>query len=235
MWAGTRRLLLLEVSSPVKGVVSKLSTRSKLTLSSNPHGGVAALLDDCVTCAVDAIMTAAGGPAWDEAGHGRLLAAVRAELPAATAEVLRSVEAVLGAATELRRDLDAADKPAWRVSVADLREQLAELVYPGFVAQTGSVQLAELPRYLTAARRRVDKLPHDAARDAERTRVVADVRGAYRELVEALPPAARSDDEIRHVRWMIEELRVSLFAQNLRTAYPISAERIYRAIDDRMP
>ena len=145
------------------------------------------------------------------------------------------MEAVLGAAAELRRELDAADKPGWRTSVADLRAQLDALVCPGFATETGFAQLGELPRYLAAARRRVDKLPHDAGRDAERTRVVADVQAAYDELLGALSPAERSATEVRRIRWMIEELRVSLFAQNLRTAYPISAERVYRAVDDRMP
>ncbi|NIQ60360.1 MAG: DUF3418 domain-containing protein, partial [Gammaproteobacteria bacterium] len=87
MWQGTRRLLLLTVPSPKPTVARLLGERSKLALAANPHGSVAALLDDCVSCAVDKLMADAGGPAWDAEGFRKLRDAVRADLVDVTLDV----------------------------------------------------------------------------------------------------------------------------------------------------
>ncbi len=91
MWAGTRRLILLGAPSPVKSIAGGLSTRAKLALSHNPHGGVAAMFADCVSCAADYLMAEAGGPAWDREGFERLSAAVRSGLYEVTADVVAQV------------------------------------------------------------------------------------------------------------------------------------------------
>ena len=95
MWAGTRRLILLGAPSPVKSIADRLSTRAKLALSHNPHGGVAAMFADCVDCAADYLMAEAGGPAWDREGFERLSAAVRSGLREVTADVVTQVESAL--------------------------------------------------------------------------------------------------------------------------------------------
>ena len=71
MWSGTRRLILLNAPSPVKSIAGGLTTRAKLALSHNPHGGVAAMFADCINCAADSLMAEAGGPAWDAEGFER--------------------------------------------------------------------------------------------------------------------------------------------------------------------
>jgi len=86
-------------------------------------------------------------------------------------------------------------------------------------------------RYLRAISRRLDIVAQDPARDAERTATVARVVEDYRQAVAELPPARRRDADVQAVRWMIEELRVSLFAQMLGTAGPISEKRIRAALD----
>ena len=79
--------------------------------------------------------------------------------------------------------------------------------------------------------RRLEKMPEALGRDAERMAVVAQVTGDYRQALADLPPARRDDPDVREVRWMIEELRVSLFAQTLGTSGPVSERRIERALD----
>src|SRR6516225_9103650 len=106
MWAGTRRLILLGAPSPVKSIAGSLSTRAKLALSHNPHGGVAAMFADCVTCAADHLMAQAGGPAWDRAGFERLSASVRSGLREATAEVVTQVESALRVAHAVQTRLE---------------------------------------------------------------------------------------------------------------------------------
>ncbi|HEX5496007.1 MAG TPA: ATP-dependent RNA helicase HrpA [Mycobacteriales bacterium] len=235
MGRGTRRLLLCNVASPVRYVAGRLSNRAKLTLTANPHGSLAALLDDCVACATDALVAGAGGPAWDPAGFDRLLDAVRAGLNAATLEVVSTVERVLVEYREVIERLDGlAGRPTAGAligpSLADVRGQLAGLVRPGFVAATGWPRVTDLPRYLRAAARRLDKLPEDPFRDQDRTASIERVAERYQQARDRLRPGQPVPDGLREVRWMIEELRVSYFAQALGTAYPISEKRILRTL-----
>jgi ATP-dependent helicase HrpA len=227
MWQGTRRLLQLSVPSPVKQVSSQLSNAQKLSLSRNPHGSVPALVDDCSACAVDGLLRAAGGPVWDEEGFARVREAVRADLHDALLEVLRTVEQVLAAWHRVTAALAAERRPALAASVADMRAQVDELVHPGFVAATGRDRLPDLLRYLQAVERRLDKLPLDPARDAGAMRRVAEVRSEY----DALRAKVPDSPALRELRWMLEELRVSLFAQPMRTRYPVSEKRIWKAMD----
>ncbi|WP_242418033.1 DUF3418 domain-containing protein, partial [Frankia sp. CpI1-P] len=83
----------------------------------------------------------------------------------------------------------------------------------------------------TALERRLERLPRDPGRDRINTATVGRAWEAYRELLATVPAGREPGEEIRRIRWMLEELRVSLFAQNLRTPYPVSEERVYRAID----
>jgi ATP-dependent helicase HrpA len=231
MAAGTRRLLLITVPSPVKWVVGRLGVRAKLALNHHPHASVAELLEDCTGCAVDALVGEAGGPAWDAGGFAALADVVRANLNEAVLDVVTAVEGVLGAAWEVAQRVEVLGAPALAGAVADVRDQLGRLVYRDFVTATGRARLADLPRYLAAVLRRLDKLPREAVRDAERMRAVAHVWEEYQRLLQELPPGDVEREDVLRIRWMVEELRVSLFAQTLRTPYPVSPERILRAID----
>ncbi|GAA2493304.1 ATP-dependent RNA helicase HrpA [Streptomyces thermolineatus] len=231
MWAGTRRLILLGAPSPAKFVQSKLDNRSKLTLGHNPHGSVQALLDDCVSAAADRLMAAAGGPAWDEAGFTALSGRVRAGLPDATAETVAVVLEVLKAAHAVEDRLRSTNSPVLLPALTDLREQLAALIPPGFVTATGRRRLPSLVRYLVAMDRRLQKLPGDPARDRARMEKVHAMQDAHRELLDRLPKGRPVPEEVREIRWMIEELRVSYFAHALGTPQPVSDKRILKAIE----
>ena len=231
-WVGVRRLLLLGLPSPAKAVTGRLDNRARLALAANPHGSVPALLEDCVTCALDHLMTGAGGAVRDTDAFAALLTAVRPQLEDTVLAVLRQVEQVLAASTDLEGRLAAEQRPALAPSLADLRAQLAGLVPPGFATRTGFARLADLPRYLKAMAVRLDRLPNDWERDRLRTATVTALADEYRQVVARLPPARRDTDAVRDVRWMLEELRVGLFAQTVRTAYPVSEKRVHRALDD---
>ncbi|HEX5115582.1 MAG TPA: ATP-dependent RNA helicase HrpA [Pseudonocardiaceae bacterium] len=232
MWVGTRRLLLLTVPSPVKSVIRGLDNRAKLALGTHPHDSVGDLLDDCVRAAVDHLLGLHGGPVWDEAGFAALRDAVRAGLGETTFRVVDLVRQVLVARQEAQTRL--ADMPSFTPaeSLTDVRAQLAALVYRGFVTDTGLAHLADLVRYLRAVDRRLEKLPENPARDVARTADIAAVTAEYRDTLSALSPGQVESEAARHVRWMIEELRVSYFAQQLGTAFPVSEKRIYKALDD---
>jgi len=231
MAAGTRRLILLQVPSGVRSIADRLPNERKLAMSRNPYPGIGALLDDCVACAADQVIADAGGPAWDADGFARLVAQARPALPLATARAVDAAGQVLEAAHDAEARLRATPDPSLAAAFADARAQFAGLIYPGFVSETGLRRLPDLARYLRAISRRLDTLASDPGRDAERTAIVRRVTDAYQQAARELPPARRSGADVQAVRWMIEELRVSLFAQVLGTPGPVSEKRIRAALD----
>jgi ATP-dependent helicase HrpA len=231
MLRGTRRLILLQVPSGARAVASRLPVSAKLAMSRHPYPGLDALLEDCAAAAADQVITEAGGPAWDEPGFARLLEAARAALAARTADVVALAARALGEAHQVESSLAGTPSPPVRAAFADLRGQLSRLVHPGFVADTGARRLPDLVRYLRGMSRRLEKMPESLIRDAERMTVVQEVTEDYEQTLADLPPGRRGDPDAREVRWMIEELRVSLFAQTLGTSGPVSQRRIERALD----
>jgi ATP-dependent helicase HrpA len=226
MWAGTRRLLLDAIPSPVRYVLARQDNQAKLTLSRYRHGSASDLFADCLAAAADDLMAANGGPAWDDAGFRRLLDAVRGELADATLDVVTRVERVLAVAGEVEGRLAELANPAFGPATADVRAQLDDLVHPGWVTATGRRRLPDVLRYVRAMLQRLERLPGDLARDAGRMESVAQVTDAWRQALDRRPGPALAE-----LRWMLEELRVSYFAQALGTPYPVSEKRVLRAID----
>ena len=180
---GVRRLLLLDTPSPARQVQRGLDSATRLVLARNPHGSVAALVDDCVTAAADALIHAAGGPAWDERGYARLKALFAKRLAGTTQQVLDAVRAVLTVWHRVQAALT-----DLRAVPRDLTAQLDDLVGPGFATRDGATRLADVARYLEAAERRIEKLRVDPARDAAWTAEVAVVADEYAQL-RGRPPA----------------------------------------------
>ena len=228
MRSGQRRLLRLACPSPVKALEKQLDPRRRLMLGSNPDGSLAALLDDCADAAVDVLVSA---PVWNRTDFDIARQRVSASLASTTAEVLSRAEKVLAALQEVQLAMPAKATPAHADAIADIRAQLKTLIRPGFVAGTGPAHLADLARYLTAVARRLDRLPQAPMADRERMARVHVVQDAYDELLGTLSDARASADDIRDIARLIEEFRVSLWAQQLGTARPVSEQRIYRAID----
>ncbi|SOD94412.1 ATP-dependent RNA helicase HrpA [Blastococcus haudaquaticus] len=229
---GARRLLVLVAGSPVKAVVKSLSPRSRLALQFNPDGEIPDLVADCVDAAADELIAAAGGPPRDEASFAALVATARTDLHRLTVDAVQKVEEVLTQAREVAVAIGAA--PGRRVpeaAVADLRRQMAGLLHRGFVAAAGRRRLPDVVRYLRGMVHRLEKLPAAAARDELWMRQVAAVTAEYEQLRARMPGTGAPDDPVARVRWMIEELRVSLFAQGVGTPRPVSEQRVYKAID----
>ncbi|TDB74057.1 ATP-dependent RNA helicase HrpA [Micromonospora sp. KC721] len=231
-WAGTRRLLRLTVPSPARFLQGRLSNEAKLALSRNPHGGVQQLIEDAAGAAIDKLVADAGGPAWDADGFAALRERVRADLVDTVVDVMDRVRRVLAAAYAVEQRLGKTQNLAVVAALADIRQQLSGLVHAGFITETGYARLPDLLRYLTAIERRLDRLPGNPQRDRQQQDRIAVVRKEYADLLAALPPARRNSAAVRQIRWMIEELRVNVFAQALGTPYPVSEQRIYRAMDE---
>jgi ATP-dependent helicase HrpA len=111
-------------------------------------------------------------------------------------------------------------------SVLDLKDQLDGLIFRGFLLEVPYARLKDYPRYLKAARERLDKLFHAAGRDQQQLRELTPLLDKWRERAAAVQAAGRHDPRLDEIRWMLEELRISLFAQRIGTAYPISLKRL---------
>jgi ATP-dependent helicase HrpA len=228
MGSGMRRLLRLSTPSPVKAVERQLSPRTRLVLGTNPDGSLSALLDDCADAAVD---TLAPEVVWTRADFVALSERVAKALAPTTLDIVGRVEKVLSAAHDVELRLPATPPDTQAGAIADIHEQLDRLLPDGFVTATGAARLTDLTRYLTGVSRRLDRLPHGVAADRERMLRVHAVQEAYDDLVNALSPGRAAAADVRDIARQIEELRVSLWAQQLGTARPVSEQRIYRAID----
>nr|WP_245553625.1 ATP-dependent RNA helicase HrpA [Demetria terragena] len=229
---GVRRLLLLGTDVPWPRILGLLTNAQRLALGSYPHGSMQDLLDDCLAAAVDAVVAqmpqgeVRTPEAFDEA-----LRLVKQQVAPRVIDVVDALVPVLNHSREVVLRLER----MVQASVADLRDEVREqhrtLIYPGFVAGTGAGRLRDLDRYLRAMVERLDKAPTDLARDDERAAIVATVERERTDLLAQLSPPRRLDQDVVALRWMVEELRVSLFAQRLGTKYPISEKRIYAAMD----
>ncbi|WP_156755999.1 ATP-dependent RNA helicase HrpA [Actinokineospora pegani] len=235
MWTGTRKLVLLGVASPTKHVVRSLSNQDKLALSHNPHGGVPALLSDCVNAATDYLIAQAGGVAWTEKSFDRLRTYVRTNLNATTLDVLRTARQVIGAWNTLQNRIDPLRGPIYKEPLDDIKSQLSHLIHPGFITTTGAARLANLHRYLQAIDRRLDKLAERPDRDRAWMHIVQDLEDAHHEAVQQRHPALRETAEVHEAQWMIEELRVSFFAQTLGNPTSVSEKKVRNAIASLIP
>jgi ATP-dependent helicase HrpA len=233
MHAGTRKLLALNAPSPIRHVQGRLSNAAQLALAAAPHASPRAVLEDATVAALEALMAEAGGPAWDEPGFARLRDHVAGNLAERTEEVVGDVVRILDAARDVERLLERlAAAPALAPAREDVARQLGRLVFPGFVSATGASRLPDVERYLRAASRRLERLPNAPAPDLDRMRSIHELEAEYERRRAALPPGRPLPPALREVRWMLEELRVSHFAQSLGTRGQVSAKRIRRRLEE---
>jgi ATP-dependent RNA helicase HrpA len=232
MALGTRRLLLLTVPSPLRGVLDRLPRNAQLALAGAPHGGVRAVLEDAETAAIDALVAEAGGPAWDEASFRRLRDHVAGELSDRTTAIVGQIARILDAARDVRRRLEQLTAETVAPARRDVAAQVDRLIVPGFATASGAARLPDVERYLQAAARRLERLPDNPARDLDRMRGIQDLEALYRRRLDERPPGRPLPAALREVPWMLEELRVSHFAQGLGTRGPVSAKRIRRVLEE---
>ncbi|WP_405066808.1 ATP-dependent RNA helicase HrpA [Kribbella sp. NBC_01510] len=230
MWNGTRRLLLLTMPSVIDVVQRNLTNQQKMTLMAGPHRNVGELLDDAIAAAVDQLMADAHGPAWNLTAFSVLRDAVRSELADTVLTILRQVEQVLAHARTVDKQISRASSPALLAALSDVRGQLEALVHPGFITETGAKRLLDLVRYLRGMEQRLDKIGANAMRDRSGMAIVQNLTDEYEKHLRAVPTGKYPSPELLEVRWMLEELRISLFAQTLGTPYPVSEKRIRKAL-----
>ncbi|QIV88169.1 ATP-dependent RNA helicase HrpA [Glutamicibacter mishrai] len=229
--SGVIRLLMLRLPSAAKFVISHLNNAEKLVFTQNPHGSIDKLIADCTMAAVDQLVPER--LPMNRAGFEALFETVRAEQIDTIFTITAIVAKVFGASTRINKDLKNTKSLAMFAAVTDIRSQLEQLIYPGFIAATGAANLMRLPRYVQGVEKRLEKLRGGAVtRDSQALLVIQKLEDEYDAALERVPDGARVPAALAQVKWMLEEMRISLFAQELGTAYSVSEKRIRKAIKD---
>ncbi|EOC7932131.1 ATP-dependent RNA helicase HrpA [Vibrio cholerae] len=231
MRAGQRRLILLNVPSPIKYLHANLPNKSKLGLYFNPYGKVLDLIDDCIACGVDKLIEERGGMVWEPQAFEALKEHVRAELGDTVVEIAKQVETILTTAYNINKRLKGKVDFTMAFALSDVKAQIEGLIFSGFATECGWKRLPDILRYMRAIERRMEKLPVDPNKDRLHMLKIESVANKYKELLNKIPKGMAIPDNVREIRWMLEELRVSYFAQQLGTPYPVSDKRITNAIE----
>ncbi|MHB1235850.1 MAG: DUF3418 domain-containing protein, partial [Microbacteriaceae bacterium] len=232
MRSGLRRLLLLAVPAPTSYVQEHLSTTEKLALAQSPYRSTAALFEDCMAACSDAVL-------GEQTTEGTVFSrgefeAVRDALSAGILDRMFQTVSLLAATIAAGREADQAITAATSMSLlgplTDARAQLDALVFPGFVAATGLTRLPRLPVYLRGITHRIGKLAENPGRDRVWMTEVHTAIERYTAAGGTLPAAPDAPDLLVQARWMLEELRLSLFAQPLGAVGPVSLQRITKLL-----
>jgi len=227
---GLRRLLLLNMTSPIRHLERNLSNKAKLALYFNPMGQIQQLLDDLMAASIDDILAQRGEEIRSEAAFAQAQEQVRSDLFEKTEAVALEVEKILVLHQALRKRFKGRVQLDWAFALSDMQQQLDQLVFKGFVTKMGVHRLKDIYRYLQAMEKRLEKLSIDIHRDRAHCVKVQHVEKLYRAKLNQISRHDTPSDACLDIRWMIEELRVSFFAQSLGTRYPISVQRIEQAI-----
>jgi len=167
----------------------------------------------------------------DAQAYADIVKRARARLPAVIEGAFRLLQAVAVEVTALNQRLASLPKTHARIA-AEVRAQREALVYPGFFSATPWAQLEHLPRYLRALDRRLAKFAERPDRDARHAGDLIRLWQQYAERLERNRKADRHEPALEEFRWLLEELRVSLFAQELKTPFPVSFKRLAKAWSD---
>ena len=224
---GVERLLRRALADRLKQARRQLPLANALALKWAAFGSAEALRADTVEAALLERFAAHDLDIRERGLFQRTADAIARELFPAAVELLELAEAIILAQAELRPLLQPPLIGFAKANYDDLREQLEELLSPGFLRETERARLAQFPRYLKAMKLRAERLRQDPARDQAR---MLGVQLYWREYLKLR--ASRGDDAaLAELRWLVEELRVSTFAQELRTAEPVSPKRLAKLVE----
>ena len=223
----TLTLLMREISVNASQMVKGLPLQQRVAVDSYPHGGADGLVNDARVAAIRDLMLEAGGPVRTPAAFQKLKDTVKPQVPGRVRQAVVAIAPGLAEYSNLRAELAHWDGPA----IDDMRAQLDFLLPQNAITVHGMSHLRHLPRYIQAMRIRLEDMNLDPDRDADRQAEVDNAKAYLSNRLRNLPAGREKTREVKDVRWMIEELRVSLFAQRLGTAHAVSLRRTQKAVD----
>ena len=223
--AGVRRLLRLELKDAFKQWEKSLPDFNAVALQARGLYDPDALRDDWLAAIADRALLGDDEPPRTQKAFGEQKQRGRTRLPAVVEAVSRLAKTCIAAYASVQAALA---RPLPAPLKADVQAQLQRLIYRGFLAATPWPRLQHLPRYLQAMQRRLERAPQNIARDDPHRLSLQSLWGQYQQRLDKHRKAGVDDPMLDDYRWLLEELRVSLFAQELRTPTPVSYKRLER-------
>lgn len=228
--AGARRLFMIQLAREIEYLSRHIPGIDQMCINYSTVGSCDDLRKDLLSAVVDRALFYDGEPVLSQAEFirratdgWRRLTRTADELSVLTGEILIAFQGI-------QRELDRAFPPLMQPPARDLREQLAWLVYKGSLTQTPFEWLRHLPRFLAGIGVRLRKLTNAGlTRDTQALAEVEPFWTDFKRRYEEFRRLGRHDAALVQFRWMIEEFRISLFAQELKTSIPISAQRLQKA------
>src|SRR5688572_14775960 len=231
MRGGVLRLMRIALKEQVRQLEKSLPGFTQAALALRTLVPADELQEDLVSAVLDRAFIADDELPRDAKGFEALKQRARTRLPAVREASVRLFAAIAEEWQRAQQRLTVAAK-AMPQPAADVRGQVGRLVFKGFLSATPWERLHDLPRYLKAAQVRLDKYPRDPERDAKHSAEIAGMWKRYEERATKLKRAGESDPRLEDFRWRLEEWRVSLFAQELKTPYPVSFKRLDKLWSD---
>ena len=222
-------MLQQQIATPGQYVAQNLTQAERLAIGSSPYRSTDALMDDVLGLIIDQELARAGAVTSPEE-FDAVKAAVEQGIVDRMFQVTALAARCLTAARGVDRALRDGSSIAFMAQLADARSQLDGLVFDGFIRRTGMPQLERLPVYLAGIEHRVKRLPETAHRDRVWMTEAQDATAIYETAGGRLPLQPAASEQLVQVRWMLEELRLSLFAQQLGARGPVSVQRIRKAL-----
>lgn len=227
MVTATLTLLLREISVNAQQMTKGLPLRHKVAVDRYPHGGANGLVEDARVAVIRDLMMSHGGPVRTPEEFDALLAEIKPQVSGGVRRAVVNTAPALAAYADISVELDRWEGPA----IDDMRSQLAFYLPRHAITVHGVQHLQHLPRYIDAMRIRLEDMRLDPDRDADRQAVVDGVKRYLADHMKRLPAQRSKTRAYKDILWLIEELRVSLFAQRLGTPRPVSQRRIEKKID----
>lgn len=231
---GLYELIKINVPSPVKFLQEKLPNKAKLSLYFNPFGQIKPLIDDIIIAGIDSLVNEHSNPNEIRSPEQfkRICDVVRGEINDKALAIAKQVETGLSLANQISKHTKGKIGLNLINNVKHIQQHLNTLVYKGFVFDLGEARLVDWNRYLKGLLHRAEKLKVDPNRDRINQLEIDKAQAAYDALMTELKNKHQSVNEANEIHWMIEELRISIFAQQLGTKFPISLKRIYNKINE---
>ncbi|AWB81760.1 ATP-dependent RNA helicase HrpA [Corynebacterium yudongzhengii] len=227
MRTATLTLLMRDISVNTKQMIKGLPLTQRVAVDNYPHGGAEGLVRDARVAAIRDAMMDNGGPVREPSEFEELRKKVAADTPRRVRQAVVTLAPALVQLSKVREELDKWTGPA----IDDMERQLSFLLPEQAITRHGLGHLQHLPRYLQAMSIRLEEMGMDPDKDADRQAEIDEAHAYLRGRLRQLPAGREKSPEVREIAWMIEELRVSLFAQRLGTSRPVSLRRIMKAVD----
>jgi ATP-dependent helicase HrpA len=233
--AGLRRLIMLGLAKEIRYLRKNLRHVEKMRLSyakvpapqaTDAKDVPPSLEQALVDLIVDRTFLEGRSEIRDQAAFERRIETCRGEMLSRSNALCDQLLGILDLYQQVRKQLSGLTQKNWLDSLRDMQQQLDRLVYRGFMAQVSESRLNDYPRYLGGLLKRMEKLAHAAARDRQRMAEMAQIQQKWSDWAEQCRREGRRDERVDEIHWMLEELRISLFAQELGTAFPVSVKRV---------